>query len=32
MYNIQPDIIWQNEYPTLITIPTVHQESRILRK
>ena len=25
MYNIQPNIILQNEYPTLITIPTVHQ-------
>ena len=25
MYNVQPNIILQNEYPTLITIPTVHQ-------
>ena len=24
MYNIQPNIILQNEYPTLITIPMVH--------
>ena len=25
MYNIQPNIILQNEYPTLITIPTGHR-------
>ena len=25
MYNIQHNIILQNEYPTLITIPTVHR-------
>ena len=25
MYNIPPNMILQNEYPTLITIPTIHR-------
>ena len=25
MYNIQPNMILQNEYPTLISIPTIHR-------
>ena len=25
MYNIQPNMILQNEYPTLITVPTIHR-------
>ena len=25
MYNVQQNMIFQNEYPTLVTVPTVHK-------
>ena len=25
MYNVQQNMILQNEYPTLVTVPTVHK-------